>query len=57
MSAYDDWVTARASYAENLKNGVGHRKSIIAIIEKIDKHLVELAKENKNGSSSNASGH
>ena len=38
------WLDTKKAYKLNLNNGIGHRNSIIELIEKIDKKLVNLNK-------------
>ena len=36
---YNFWLERKEAYRRNLKNGVGHKPSIEALLEKIDKKL------------------
>lgn len=44
MESFQSWLDVRERYALNLKNGIGHKESILTIIEKIDQRLAEIAK-------------
>jgi hypothetical protein len=39
---YTLWINQKNNYLNNLKNGIGHRESILAILEKIDNKLNKL---------------
>ena len=43
-SEFQYWLETKKAYEHNLKNGIGHRNSIIELIEKIDNKLVNLNK-------------
>lgn len=44
MNSNQSWLDVRERYTLNLKNGFGHKESILTIIEKIDQRLAEIAK-------------
>ena len=45
MSEYEYWTTSKTNYLNNLKNGIGHRDSILAIVKKIDEKLENICKD------------
>jgi hypothetical protein len=43
---FDYWIQQKERYETNLKNGVGHKESILALLTKIDQKLSDIAEHN-----------
>ena len=44
---FEYYLERKKAYEQNLKNGYGHKESILKLIEEIDNHLLKINPNNK----------